>query len=835
MDASTYESGQPTLLQGSPIPDALYFDNVGFDDAEKAMAELVELAKSRSKTLNEATTRRVLIDKLLFGCLGWRDDEVVSEDHVSATGYTDYTLSLPRPIVIVEAKREGVYFDLPLEESNTVRLGALLRKSGPLKVAVDQVSRYCQKKGVQFAIVTNGRQLIAFAAVRTDGTEPTEGRALIYSSLQNMLDDFTQVWNLLSRVGLLQQTLARHLLRPSAERIPPKPSSRIAGYPGVKDRNPIQADLKSVSELVLEDITRSRELEPRFLRECYCSNGALSQYSLLGKSILKTRYAALTDISNPGPATVDVTRDHVTGSILSESFARRPVLLIGDVGVGKTTFVKHLLDLEDKEILDHAIVLYLDLGTRQSLTLNIREAILSDLAQQLLEKYSIDIQEDSFVRGVYHGDLRRFATSINKSIRESDPKEYKKREVKFLDSQLSARDEHLKRSLEHLYSGRNKQNVIILDNCDQRNADDQQQAFLIAQEMASNWPALVFLSLRPETFHASRKRGALTGYHPKAFTIGPPRIDEVVEKRLNFALKITSGQLPVSTVAGGFTVRLEKLEALIKAFKSSLRLNPELLECIENISGSNVRLALDLIREFFGSGHVATGKIILIFMEEGRYIVPLHEFMRAILFGDNVFFDPSKSRIVNVFDVGSADPKEHFLILFALSLISTLSNSNSENGFVKTDQIYEGLQSLGFTAVQIDGALLRCISRKLIETVARQIPEPGGVTSPMLRLTSTGAYHLFRLCRSFVYNDAVLVDTPMFDLGLAARLVETSDLEARAERTKLFTSYLSEKWREANFDRSWFNWLEVADAVNDAVNRILAARHRRNQTVTKQS
>jgi hypothetical protein len=747
---------------------------------------------------------------------------------VSATGFTDYTLSLPRPLVIVEAKREGMYFAIPAGVASTIQLGALVRRNDALRKAVDQVSLYCQKKGVQFAVVTNGHQLVAFAAVRTDGIQPSEGHALVFRSLENMLEDFTLLWNLLSRAGLVQQSLSKHLLRPSAERIPPKPSSIIAGYPGVKDRNPIQADLKSVSELVLEDITRSRELEPRFLRECYCSNGALSQYSLLGRSILKTRYAALTDISNPGPSTVPVSREQVSGSLLSESFARRPILLIGDVGVGKTTFVKHLLDLEDAEILENSIILYLDLGTKQNLALNIREAIIEDLAQQLLDKYAVDIEEDSFVRGVYHGELKRFRSGIYKALRETEPNIYKAREIKFLEGKLKIRDAHLKESLDHLYRGRKKQNIIVLDNCDQRNSDDQQQAFLIAQEMASNWPALVFLSLRPETFHASRKRGALTGYHPKAFTIGPPRIDEVVDKRLNFALRITSGQLPVSTYFGGVTVRLEKLDSLIKAFKLSLQHNQALLECIENISGSNVRLALDIIRDFFGSGHVATGKIIQIYTGTGEYIVPLHEFLRAILYGDNVYFDPSKSRIVNVFDVGSADPKEHFLVLLALSLLHALSSTDNENGFVRTERVYDGLQSLGFTATQVDGALLRCISRKLVETVARQIPEPGGETPPMLRLTSTGAYHLLRVSRLFVYYDAVLIDTPIFDASVGRRLGDASDLDARVERSKLFVEYLSRKWDEAKFDQPWFNWQSIAQAAIENMNLALVSKRRRS-------
>jgi hypothetical protein len=809
--------GQLTLLQGAPILDALNFETLRFEDGQRELDRLVQQQSERPRSRNEATTRRVLVEKLLFGCLGWLDDEVVSEDNVSGAGFTDYTLSLPRPIVIVEAKREGANFDLPSGVADTIKLGALVRISKAIKDAVDQVARYCQQKGVQFAVITNGHQVITFAAIRTDGVQPIEGNAIVFRSLTQMRDDFTRLWNLLSRSALLQQALAKQLLRPAAERIPLKPSQSIVAYPGIKGRNPLQADLKSVSELVLEDITRSREMEPRFLRECYCSNGALSQYSLLGRAMLKTRYAALTDSENPGPTTVAITRDHVKGSILVESFARRPILLLGDVGVGKTTFIKHLLDLDDRELLESLVILYLDLGTRQSLALDIREAILNDLSTQLIDKYEVDIEADAFVRAVYHSELLRFAGSINKSLRDSKPEAFREREVKFLDQKLNLRDEHLKRSLEHLYMGRHKQNVIIIDNCDQRNVDDQQQAFLIGQEIADGWPALVFLSLRPETFHASRKRGTLTGYHPKAFTIAPPRIDEVISKRLSFALQITTGALPVATHFGGITVRLENLDALIRVFQQSLRENKALIECIENISGSNVRLALDLIRDFFGSGHVATGKILQIYSKQGSYFIPLHEFLRASLYGDNVYFDPSNSRIVNVFDVSAADSKEHFIVLLLLSLLQALSTTQTESGFVRTDAVYNGLQGIGFTAAQVDAALLRCISRKLVESVARQIPEPGTSPPAMLRITSVGAYHLMRLTGLFVYYDAVVVDTPIFDQNVAKGIRDVHELEERAERARIFLQYLNDRWHEAAFEQPWLNWLgQSSEAMRDA-------------------
>ena len=252
--------------------------------------------------------------------------------------------------------------------------------------------------------------------------------------------------------------------------------------------------------------------------------------------------------------------------MLAGSLARRPILLIGDVGVGKTTFIRHLLYLEEANLNRTAIVLYLDLGRSGALSADLKQFILDDMERQLLEKYHIDIQADGFVRGVYAQELLRFEKGIYKQLKTSRPKEYEQKELGFLESFIRNREEHLRLSLSYASITSRRQVIIFLDNTDQRDDADQESAFLIAQELSERWPAIVFLPLRPETFHASRRRGALTGYHTRAFTVSPPRIDRVLQKRLHFALEITRGEIPISGIGEGISVRLETLGTILQCF-----------------------------------------------------------------------------------------------------------------------------------------------------------------------------------------------------------------------------------------------------------------------------
>ncbi len=792
-----------------------------YDDCRANLEKLRDFYNVQNRDRNEATTRLHLIDRLFFECLGWNKDIVRCEESLDKQ-YADYTFLAPRRILIVEAKREGDYFELPVGMTRLeYSIQSIARDNANLKAALVQVAHYCQLWGVSIGVVTNGHQLVAFVATRVDGIPPLEGKALVFPSLEFMSENFLQLWQNLSMEGLQEKHLWKRLLGDVSPEIPPKLSTTLLTYPGIKQRNIFQTDLQIVSELVLEDIARSRDLEPKFLAECYCQSGALSQYALISKSILAARYAALADADNPGPTLVAaVKKEGISSELLAESMSRRPILIIGDVGVGKTTFIRHLINVEGSDLFNDAITFYLDLGSQATLTQDLREFVLNDITMQLRNKYSIDTSERNFIRGVYNLDLKRFSRSLYSDLRESNPAAFLEKEIEFLEKLVGKTEEHLLHSLEHIVKGRKKQIVVFLDNADQRGEETQQEAFLIAQELADRWPVTIFITLRPETFHRSLKIGALSGYHPKAFTISPPRIDEVLIKRLSFALKLTSGEIPIHSLTSETTMQLANLEIVIRVFLDSINRSSDLVELIDNISGGNIRLALDLVRNFFGSGHVDTQKIVTIFRESGQYYIPLHEFLRAVLYGDSEYYDPTRSVIANIFDVAYSDPKEHFILPLLLKILSTSSGSGVDEGFVATSKVYERLQGFGFTPEQIDEAILRGYNYKLINTTARRMPRAGQPMPPSLRVTTVGVYHVERLCRSFPYIDAIIVDTPIFDLETRGSIKDVHHITDRLDRADIFINYLDKQWGILKSYDVVFQWSAVSKDLRENIENI---------------
>jgi len=637
-----------------------------------------------------------------------------------------------------------------------------------------------------------------------------------------MLNNFQKLWDVLSKPGIEEKKIQTLLIGEVLQSLPAKLSSKISGYPGRKKRNDIQTDLQAVSDLVIEDLVNLRNLEVRFLEECYCKSGALAQHSLLTKAILQARYSAIFDSQAPGPnISPAVDRDGISPELLAQSVSRRPILLIGDVGVGKTTFVRNLIKVEAATLFQNAIYIYINLGAQATTSSDIRTYVPEEIKRQLRETYYVDVDELNFIRAVYHGELEHFAKGLYGAYRYTNPQLYIQKEIEFLEVKVSDKVQYLKKAFEHVVKGRKQQVVIFLDNADQRSDETQQQAFLIAQEIADSWPATVFISLRPETFHSSMKRGALSGYHPRAFTISPPRIDLVIEKRLNFALKLTSGEIPINSLPSNTLVQFTKLDAIIRSFLYSLSYNDRLSEFLDNMSNGNVRMALDQVKSFFGSGHVDTRKIVDIYTQTQSYLIPLHEFLRAIIYVDYEYFYPEhqQSLITNIFDVSYSDSKEHFLLPIIIGLLSSPIGPGSEDGFLAIEKVYEKVQGLGFTPEQIDSAIIRGHKNNLIETGARRIPQPGQAMPYSLRATSVGVYHINRLCHLFAYTDAIVVDTPIFDTSKRREILDVSLIVDRLNRAEIFRQYLDVEWKRfENINQTkFFDWELVSRALRSDI------------------
>ncbi len=239
---------------------------------------------------NEADTRFQIIDRLLIECLGWSKspDRFRLEVHLDGE-FRDYVLGDPQ-VVIWEAKRSGAYFDYPadIEKRPVQSIQDIFSVSKSAEKAMRQVQAYCNDSGVEFAVVCNGHQLIAFVAVRL-GHSWLKGNALIIRGLEHLEAEFPTIWQCLSPDGISERRLLSLLTTGATRAIPRKLSTELLRFPAFRYKSDLQANLRSLSELLLQDVIMTEEVRAQFYRECYCDTGALSRDALVSEQILQAR------------------------------------------------------------------------------------------------------------------------------------------------------------------------------------------------------------------------------------------------------------------------------------------------------------------------------------------------------------------------------------------------------------------------------------------------------------------------------------------------------------------------------------------------------------------
>ena len=807
-------------------------------EGREAVDRLLEDINGSRLDWNEAETRFQIIDRIIVDCLGWERTLVRLEQGQEGRAYSDYELGEPR-CAIWEAKRQDRTFDLPAApRGNIVKdLQSIMALDAEASVAIRQVQGYCSDRGVELAVATNGHQIVAFLATRGDGTAPLDGRCLVINGYEQLQDEFPKVWQMLSPAGVAERRLNRLLNVGEDSALPRKMSSLLSNYPRYRYPSDLQATLRSLGELLLIDVVDQQEAEREFYERCYCESGALSQHALVSKRMLAARYASLFDQAKKAPNVEPVQtgpgKPVFTPELITEAISGRPIVLIGDVGVGKTSFLKHLMYISAYEEFQNAIYIYIDLGSQGALSAHSIDFVLAEIETQLYDCYQIDVYEDAFVRGVYHSEISRFQRGIYSGLREQDPRLYEQKLLAFLEDKTSHRDRHLKDAIAHIARGRQKQVVAVLDNADQRDYEVQQSAFIIAQNLAKDWEAAVFIAVRPQTFYRSKQAGSLTAYPHRVFTISPPRVDRVIERRLEFALSMAEGRISIERLQD-IRLRLVNIATFLRVLLYSLSENTELVEFLSNITAGNIRAVVEFVTTFIGSANVDAQKIIDIMEAEGHYVIPVHEFWKAALLGEYSCYDPQSSLALNLFDIRNTNQNEHFLVPMLLGYLDLEGDHKSNEGFVLSTSVVGEMQDWGFTPDATESALRRANNKKLLETHRRVTfdEDEGGLFGDMpeyFRISTIGAYHLRRWITEFSYLDAMSYDTPILDPEVRDTLsprIASFVIGDRLDRALTFRNYLSGVWHGSNLAPNYFNWTALLAVGEESFTRVQKAIER---------
>ena len=816
-------------------------------DGFRKLKEIIAAFPADSPYWNEAQNRFQFIDRLLVECLGWERQYMAVEEYDELGGRADYILGHPAKAVL-EAKREAALFNvLPIGKPSMVRkLGPLIESCKTLEAAVLQVIPYCSIRGTPIAIICNGPQLVIFQAIVV-GQSPLEGECYLFNSFDSYLQNFPVLWRLLSPEGVAENRALRELALHRNPRIPPKAATAIPEPTKYRYRSSFQENLRALASLLLEEIQDDPQVKPLFYEEGYVPLEANNRHLLLSKRIIATRYHRVADDGVAPTAIEKIAEVDTSGNLqisdpsLAFSMGARPIVVVGDVGVGKTSFFENLFENLEATEKANSYFIHVNLGFKATLASDIKSYVLNEIPNVLLTHYGIDIFAADFVNAIYHSDLQRFDKSIQGSLKGVDDAAYTAARLHFLSKKVDERDNHLHAALGHLAHGRRKQIILVIDNADQRNFQVQQEAFLIAQELAATRNLLVFVALRPSTFYVSKTTGALAGYQNKILTIAPPPADEVLYRRLTFAVRVAEGKIAPAALAG-IKLQVHSIVSFLQATLRAIRSNAAIRTFLGNITGGNTRLVIELITAFCGSPNVDSEKIVTIEESEGGYNVPLHEFTKHALLGDYAYYHPQSSIVAcNIFDVGSADPREHFISSLLIAFLSSGAGIKDNDGFVDGARVIQEFSGFGYSEDQTRFALRRLAAKRLIETPHAhyreiEVPDTEPAEQFYYRATSIGIYHIRYWMGEFSFLDATCTDTPIFEAvarGVVFDRAATFDIIGRYERATTFKGYLENQWHLANLSATYLDFsalIKVQEDSFQSVHQFIGrGRHRRGQ------
>ena len=183
-------------------------------DVINSVRHLIEESKTRDR--NEANTRHQIIDFILHDYLNWPRNRVSHEDYVN-DGYTDYILKRSNgdPLLIIEAKKEGISFELPIPHNKNetygyVSLNKLITDVSVSK-AIRQVKNYCYDLGAEFACVTNGHEWVFFKTFEK-GKKWETLQAFVIRGLCFFETSYTKAQNSLSFIATTENAALSELL-----------------------------------------------------------------------------------------------------------------------------------------------------------------------------------------------------------------------------------------------------------------------------------------------------------------------------------------------------------------------------------------------------------------------------------------------------------------------------------------------------------------------------------------------------------------------------------------------------------------------------------------------
>lgn len=491
------------------------------------------------------------------------------------------------------------------------------------------------------------------------------------------------------------------------------------------------------------------------------------------------------------------------------------MLLIGNVGSGKTTFTRYFrhVFLEEKhpELAAKCEWVFINMNSAPVSRGEVYGWLKEQIIGSIKETHnSLDFEDIDVIKKIFRREISRFDKGLGKLLAGNEV-ERNKELYKILDEAIRNPDSYLSALLFYIKENYAKIPIVVLDNCDKRNKDEQLLMFEVAQWLRSQYKCIVILPMRDTTYDTYKSEPPLdTVVRDLVFRIDPPDLLKVLQARLDYITRITEQTSSTYVLENNIRVAVKRTE-LVEYFKLimvAIRKDRWIANLFYRLTNKNTRNGIQIFEDFCKSGHMNSKDILAMRVLGDESQVPTYRFENVLLRKNRRFYNGDESNFVNLFhsdyNDDFPDPFVRVDMLNWLHEVQALEGPTGDKGLFPVSKLALNLQIYGHNVAVIHRELAYMIKKGLVfcENTSGQIEE-----NDLIKITIPGALHL-QMLNNVSYLSACAEDTLFKNTEIMTRISnrlkihESSSKLISALNAKDLINYLIEYRREYIVDSS---------------------------------
>ncbi|WP_459928176.1 type I restriction enzyme HsdR N-terminal domain-containing protein [Desulfosporosinus burensis] len=464
------------------------------------------------------------------------------------------------------------------------------------------------------------------------------------------------------------------------------------------------------------------------------------------------------------------------------------MLLIGNVGSGKTTFIRYFKEIvlkeKYKELSNKSEWIFVNMNPAP---LN-RDEIYSWIKTKIIAQIKINYKEINFtnietIKKLFKREISDFEHGIGQILKNNEDA-YSAELFKMLQQYTQDNETILKAILGYLKETKNKVPIIVFDNCDKRNKDAQLLMFEVAQWIRESYKCIVILPMRDSTYDTYKNEKPLdTVVKDLVFRIDTADLLKVLQARLEYIYRLRGTDQVSYSLEKGINVVVKNKEQIeyFKCILLSIRKNRWIADIFYKLTNRNIRDGIQLFEDFCKSGHIKSEDILMIRTAKEDSHLPAHKIINALLRKNRRYYSDEKSNFANLFSAkfedDFPDPFVRVDILRWLKKYIHEEGPNRVQGYHKVDRLIRALQTIGHNEVVIYREIKSLIKRGLIFS---EIDFSEVDYCDLIKLSPSGTLHL-NLLGNISYLGAcaedVIYKNPQIMTSISRRIAMRNYLE----------------------------------------------------------